>query len=395
MTTFIRRLNKLKANSFTLVELLVVIAIVGTLVAMLMPAVQTARETARRITCANNLRQLSVAVQGHVASHDVFPYQMGGHLWSNSRNYDVYPVPENAGLRNSHGCYSGFVPLLPFLDLQPLHDLLDPTFGAGKPSGSLAQINLAIAKPAVVTTRLPVLRCPSDHVPDPMPETRAGANYVFCYGDRYGDNLHTDYMAFDPTTGNAKSQNFSRLRGIFGLNSAITPAGIRDGLSNTLALSECVRQSAGAPVADFFAAVTQAREWPRNGPDAIIVDANTNPAGCWARWTGNGYVPGSTFYNRDVSLGTYWAFGDARWVVFTTIMPPNGPVCTGGLTRSIHPPRSRHRGGVNAMLADGSVDFISDNIDFGDVSKFELTTVNAGRSPYGVWGALGTRSSGD
>jgi prepilin-type processing-associated H-X9-DG protein len=93
--------------------------------------------------------------------------------------------------------------------------------------------------------------------------------------------------------------------------------------------------------------------------------------------------------------GRAMIFGYPGMAIFNTILPPNGPVCASdGGTTGIQPPRSRHQGGVTAAMADGAVRFIVDEIDRGGLGN-EVTTVSGGISPYGVWGALGTRASGE
>jgi prepilin-type processing-associated H-X9-DG protein len=87
-------------------------------------------------------------------------------------------------------------------------------------------------------------------------------------------------------------------------------------------------------------------------------------------------------------------FGRMGYVYFNTILAPNGPWCARDDSLGIQPPRSRHVGGVNVAMADGATRFVVDQIDAGSKVS-ELTTVNAGSSPYGVWGALGTRASAD
>jgi prepilin-type processing-associated H-X9-DG protein len=114
-----------------------------------------------------------------------------------------------------------------------------------------------------------------------------------------------------------------------------------------------------------------------------------------SRWTGNGYT-GGNLVSVDRHSGHASVFGRAGYALFNTILPPNGPVCaTDGFNEGIQPPRSWHPGGVNVVLADGATRFITDTIEAGNSSTSERTSVTSGTSPYGVWGALGTRSSGE
>jgi prepilin-type N-terminal cleavage/methylation domain-containing protein/prepilin-type processing-associated H-X9-DG protein len=386
-----------RPRAFTLVEMLVVIAIIGTLVALLLPAVQSARESARRTACGSNLRQIGLGIQSFVSVRGCLPYAEGGHLFSQPLNQDVYPGTNSAYESvwwTRRGLWSGHVALLPYIDEQPLHDALDPEYSSGKPTVA-STVGVRLEGP-IASNRVAAFQCPSDHAPDLKRGTRAGTNFVFCFGDRYM-NYHIDHPYVGRDDGNNPiPQDFSGLRGLFGLNSGITPAGIGDGLSNTLAMSECVRQRVGTPLPGFtiYGAYGTSTLWPVNGPDAVATNYSTSPATCLANWTGNGFLPGTRLMPADSGPGTWWTFGWAQFSSFNTILPPNGPVCDGGQAYGVRPPRSRHRGGVNGLMADGSVDFISENIATGDASKTELTSVR-GASPYGVWGAMGTRSSRD
>ncbi len=321
-------------RGFTLVELLVVIAIIGILIALLLPAVQAAREAARRSQCSNNLKQLGLALHNYHDTYKCFPYRMGG----GSRSGRFVTLPR----------LSGFVPLLPFMEQTAMSDQVgpDPTY-----------VWDTSFEPWV--THITSLLCPSD------PETKEASafghnNYAFCVGDQYSSLDWSSYPTPPPT------------RGIFGPNTAVKFANILDGTSNTLALSEIVRPPNG------------------NGFGANTTANANNPVNCLASFVDGQYT--TALLNRDRCLGTRWCDGRVGYVGFNTILPPNGPVCNGQTNTGVLSAGSRHPGGVNATLADGSVRFISETIETGDVSA---SWQSAGQSPYGVWGSLGSKSGGE
>jgi len=121
-----------------------------------------------------------------------------------------------------------------------------------------------------------------------------------------------------------------------------------------------------------------------------------NPGQCLTAVSGGFYTNPAVVKNR--AGGNTWD-GQMEYNGFNTVIPPNGPSCvnmgTSGSGDSIHgvlPPRSRHTGGVHCLFADGAVRFLSDNIDSGNLATPNPTS---GRSPYGLWGALGTRDGGE
>ena len=129
------------------------------------------------------------------------------------------------------------------------------------------------------------------------------------------------------------------------------------------------------------------------------------PLTCRTEWGGTGYFSIANRFNSDTQAGYRWADGAAFFHAFTTILPPNTAVCligdanwsaTGGhYGPGIWTPTSEHTGGVQCAMADGSVQFISENIDTGNLGVVAPLETGGGISPYGVWGALGTKSAGE
>jgi prepilin-type N-terminal cleavage/methylation domain-containing protein/prepilin-type processing-associated H-X9-DG protein len=312
---------------FTLVELLVVIAIIGILIALLLPAVQAAREAARRSQCTNNMKQLGVAIHNYLDVHRVFPPAGLDYGWAYSTNY-AHPSTSAPSILN----VSGWVMVLPFLELQTVYNKYDfktaaCTYQSNPVSGAVLAGNPATNNGAILSQLLPAFLCPSDsynatfsdkgaphYRPDSDP-THLGAKTSYDFSVNNNDRSnHYDWTRQSTTT-----------RYMFGENSDTTPAHVLDGLSNTVAINETTHWVIdGAPSAWGY------RGWVQFGLDLP--------------WYGYSYG-----INRfDVFLGT-WYTGDR------TTIP--GRLAEFGCVGSLHP------GGVNVTLGDGSVRFLAQTTD--------------------------------
>jgi prepilin-type processing-associated H-X9-DG protein len=368
-----------------LVELLVVIAIIGILIALLLPAVQAAREAARRSQCCNNLKQLGVALHNYHDVHKTFPWARGG--------------TQRGGTCFSNGqTVSGFVPLCPFMEQGPVYDLMKsgspPRTGGGRTNcGNVSMFPPYGPRPWVTTfppwtSQVPILQCPSDPCNEPDAQTELGrSNYKFCWGDK----AHNMNNASNVYSGN---NDVRMLRGMFGRHSAVRVRDVGDGTSNTVALSEaCIVQgnSEGAGLGSGNAGVMQLI---KGGAAASVSGMRNNPSRCLATVGPDGRYLGPVIHSNR---GHIWAQGQFHHMGFSTVMPPNGPNCSSnnsrGGTPSIHSAQSYHPGGVNVVMADGSTHFISETIDTGDLTARQPMTGEP--SPYGVWGALGSRAGGE
>ena len=356
-----------------------VIAIIGTLVGLLLPAVQSARESARRGTCQNNIKQLALAVLNHESAKKCFPYGRGGPVSSNTNS----GVPYNDS-RPAYGdtvdgvAYPGagrlstYVPLLPYLEEASTYNKIGPTpVNIGDGSATSPYVR-----------RMTQILCPSD-LPTNDISAYGQSNYVFSYGDRcdgLADDATVSLTAVTPSALKAMGQ-----RGLFGLNSRTRSGQITDGLSSTIAISECTR-----PTGSGNTAV--------NGADANTNYNTNNASSCKSSYQGDGGWSGSAataMIARDRSVGTRWAAGRAGDNGFTPILQPTDGACnSGGAWTGVLPPRSRHGGGVLAAFADGSVTFISENIDAGNPAA-SWPAKPTSPSPYGVWGQLGTMTGGE
>jgi prepilin-type N-terminal cleavage/methylation domain-containing protein/prepilin-type processing-associated H-X9-DG protein len=359
--------------AFTLVELLATIAIVGLLIALLLPAVQSAREAARRTHCANNVSQIGTAIQSHITSFGHLPYGRGGPLSSavNPESDSTDPAfgaaISGGGTYQGAGRLSGYIPLLPFLGESAVYDQI---FGGGPTTPGSAWAKTQIA----------TLLCPSDPLSIGITGSNGQCNYLFNGGDRR--YMTKKDWSVVPAQGWNNNQGPNLMRGLFSLNSNIRPAMIRDGLSNTIAMSECTRASGNGDVAT-------------NGPDATFTPTGGggNTANCLNSFNGQSFdLSKGTLAQRDRSAGVHWADGFDYWQPFLTILPPNSPSCA-----TLQPSRSRHPGGVNTLFAGGAVTFTSEDIWAGNPAATPQTSPATPRepSPFGVWGALGTRAGGE
>ncbi|QDT57374.1 Type II secretion system protein G precursor [Caulifigura coniformis] len=342
-------------TGFTLIELLVVIAIIAILIALLLPAVQQAREAARRTQCKNNLKQFGLALHNYHDTADRFPYRMGGTT--------------GTGTNGDRG--SGLVLLLPYFEQSALYNQISsaqtigattfPAFGDNCDDGTLYTL---------WKNDIPAFTCPSS------PNIKHYLSLVH-YGFSAGDSAWwaTPYLSF------ANARNL--VRGPFGFQTNKRFADFADGTSNTILMGEQTTSRGGR---DALGGVLRGQG---NG----VVD---NPASCLLlvnRATGEFSGTGTV----STSRGSRWCNGVIAYTTVNTILPPNSPACTVGADfreAGQFPVQSRHTGGAHVLMGDGSVRFVSENIDAGNLAAQDVRAA-AGRSPYGVWGSLGSLAGGE
>lgn len=341
-----------ESRGFTLVELLVVIAIIGVLVALLLPAVQAAREAARRSQCGNNLKQIGLAMHNYHDVHNALVSRTGGTQgpspWHDSNN----------------GQLSGWIGLLPFMEQGPLWNEISGGVeyppgpgGRATPFGPMAWSN--DYRP--FRQQVPTLLCPSDATGAQRPaNTQGRSNYRFSSGDTINNN------AYDQPT-----------RGPFGYHYYTRFAEATDGLSNTIAVGEAVIDIGSRMV--------------RSGTARNVGPVHENPTLCLATAVGGRYLDGVSMHVEDVR----WADGRPLWNGLSTVLPPNSPSCMAddrGWQWGLWSASSYHPGGVNVVMLDGSVHFISETINTGNLAAPQVGARSGLPSPYGVWGALGSMS---
>jgi prepilin-type N-terminal cleavage/methylation domain-containing protein/prepilin-type processing-associated H-X9-DG protein len=311
----------MRRNGFTLIELLVVIAIIGVLIALLLPAVQAAREAARRIHCTNNLKQIGLALHNYVGVNNALPVT----------TYTSLP----SGYKSE---WSVMARISPYLELGPMYSAINFSLTWDAPPNTTA-----------ASLTLSTILCPSD------PDIRAGVTSKGLPEGRmsYG-NVEGDWYVFW-TAGPVN-------RSAFGPNISKTLADFTDGLSNTMAFSEAQIEHYQLRSCGSNGGMT-----PTSFPDtAQSVALITSIAPTCTKLGAFGHVN--------------WANGSVFNCGVTTALTPNSKVIPlpgdshaydlvttdenqGGPTYAALTADSYHPGGVNCLLADGSVRFVKDSVN--------------------------------
>ncbi len=308
-------------KAFTLVELLAVITIIGILIALLLPAVQAAREAARRIQCANNLKQIGLAMHSFASSRNALP-----------------PLENN---------FTPLARMLPYCEQDGLRDLFD----FSQTVVDSDQLRLAIATP------ISVFLCPSD--PEPavhtIESTWSVTGTLVCAGSNYAINGSSGTGTL--TTNIDPFMNATD--GICYKNANLAFRDIIDGLSQTVAFAESLRGRCDSPAKEptpdlqLYAANLGLSGTSNLLPLAASAEPNdvASVVAAAESWTGTRLF---NWFKIDQSSGT----------ILMARFPPNSPfpdMCARRLW--INAARSRHPGGVNVCFCDGSLKFISNTID--------------------------------
>jgi prepilin-type N-terminal cleavage/methylation domain-containing protein/prepilin-type processing-associated H-X9-DG protein len=307
---------------FTLVELLVVIAIIGILVALLLPAIQAAREAARRSQCQNNLKQLTLAMLNYQGSQKAFP-----------------PSVLVGGVGTSFGAWSAQSRVLPYLEETNLFQGID-----FKLSYSLQTTD---AGKAVKLNKIKVLTCPSEQ--NDKPKLNATTNAVDNWYINYAVNVGV-WLVWDPKTQQGGE-------GAFFPNSQLTPGRFTDGLSKTICMAE-------------VKAFTPGLQTPKNAnpslpgsPSDVCGLGGTQKAEyTHTEWT-DGKMKESGFTatftpNTNVPCSFSGTSSDIDWVNANESATTTDPPVYAAVTS-----RSYHAGVVNVGFMDGSVHGVNDDVD--------------------------------
>jgi prepilin-type N-terminal cleavage/methylation domain-containing protein/prepilin-type processing-associated H-X9-DG protein len=319
-------------TAFSLVELLVVIAIIGVLTALLIPAVQSSRAAASRTSCANNLRQLGVAALNHESALGYFP------AGSVAQEFPAEPTAAWTFYR-----WSALAMLTPYLENTAAYNVLDlsvPLYGSN--------FEVRPENDSAVRTWVAEFLCPADEARR-LSDDFAPTSYAACAGSGAGGGTPRD------------------TDGVFYTNSQMSIAKISDGTSKTALFSESIL---GDPT-------------PENH------DPQTEYKFSFLAPLTEALCSGANQWNVSDPRGFAWVNGEFRCALYNHRMPPNSatPDCMGvtigGPPETRYTPygwrtaRSRHAGGVNVVLADGSLRFVSDTVE------------------PGAWAAISTIAGGD
>jgi len=343
-----------RRRGFTLIELLVVIAIIGVLVALLLPAVQAAREAARRSQCINNLKQMGLALHNYESAIGSFPPGAGGQ--------PSVPGGGSAGW----GEWSAHSMMLPFMEQKPIYDSINFMLVGTHDRGG--ELNLT-----VWNTRISSFLCPSDG--------NAGRsslnNYYGCVGT-------STYDGWGSPGGPRQTTGLFTKYVSYGIRDAT------DGTSSTIAFSETLTGGTDN--------TSQPKNNGRNTIQGQTLDAaaKVQDASINLAATLTALQVCTTSYNAGLggidkirqNVGERWGWGDTAMTMFNTIVPPNSTqhrwsacrnacdTCSPDSSSFVNA-TSKHSGGVNVAFADGSVRFIKDSVS------------------QRVWMALGTKANGE
>lgn len=392
----------------TLRELLVVVCIVGVVLALLFPALQAARERSRRNRCQNNFKQIGLALHNYHAQHQMLP--MHGTGPTSEFNDDCCGAAMQPGVYPNAVAYtrhqlSYLVGLLPYCEHQSLWEQISaaheddqqhywPAFGPAPYTAIYQPWNTDVA----------TFRCPSD--PGSGGPALGRTNYACSVGDSMWrtDNASWSYFKgshwrYDGSNRLRRSQVNASVRGMFVPRRAMKFRDVIDGLANTIAAAEIATHLGDRDVRTSGSI--------RNGRDNLL----KNPKFCedqnqkdperplfWS--TGLDGEDQPTITHERSMRGYRWADFRPLYTQINTILPPNSEVCMRGThgQDGVMPPSSRHPGGVHVLMGDGAVIFITESIESGDVRAPVVYRRDnnhqhavGSQSPYGLWGALGTR----
>jgi prepilin-type N-terminal cleavage/methylation domain-containing protein len=329
-------------QGFTLVELLVVIAIIGILVALLLPAVQAAREAARRMSCSNNLKQLSLAQHEYHDTFRTFPPKSIGPVQCFDLSWIVHTLPfvEQTALRDKM--------MTELFTMAPFSMWIDDAFFGDLKTGAEVEIpNFLCPSGPRPIKQTPLFNRLS--LPNPRPFGRL--SYKACTGSNADSELRGGVTVGGPTQGNRGGilPNNGMFTTLLGNNIA----NCTDGTTNVFLLGEVAM--GGRKQTDYIGNVAVFTPIAVGTNDPCVAGTGYNP------------TTKTLLGTQRIQPGTWWHGGINVLATFQTFYPPNGPSCFGntatGSVGGVVPASSFHPGGALHSLTDGSVRYVSETID--------------------------------
>lgn len=387
-----------KRHAFTLVELMVVISIIAILMGLLLVGVQAAREAARKTQCANQIRQLALGLHNYHSAFIGLPAMIGGTFDPTSNSSDP--------LLNNQFRLGWTVSVTPFVGQQSLwEEIIHPVI-----AGSVRYPAMGPA-PWVETygpwnTQISMLQCPSDAARPIGPVART--NYAGCFGDAT-ENTNIGAVDWNPDhsrwmTNSVLAQRArAACRGVFVPRQTIRFKDIEDGLSGTVMLAEIRNHTGDRQIVSSASLRNGWEGGVHDNPQLCVPQISRRRPAFWCDAVEAGCAGPFDLGGITQRRGDRWCDGAPLYSGFNTIRPPNAEVCMGGddSTSGQVSASSSHAGGLYVVMADASVRFVTDSIDSGNQNHGTVRFGRSGKrapgsaSPYGVWGAMGTRSSGD
>lgn len=403
----------LQKRLLTSVEVLVVVGVILIIVGLLLPAIQAAREAARRASCSNNFKQIGLAFHNYHSAFKQLPMACGGT--GPSANDDL-----SNQLR-----LSPMVAIVPFVEASAMWDTIANPYITGDMPPITVEDEMLMKDgnfrewlDELSTDDGPLTADNGDHYFPPMgpapwqarsyPPWQAGmlcylcpsdattrpdkhaafCNYALCYGDAVHESGYRpqEFLDFRDRPADSFSQ-----RGVFVSGTIVRFRDITDGLSDTIMLAEIAtfdgtRRSIGSVAMN----VTGLRDDPSLCLQTVADGHYKSEIAL--RMTPDG----------KASRGGNWADGAITWSGITTVLPPNSPSCDSEeefRLEGVFSAASNHLGGCHVLMADGAVVYVTDSIDTRNLSKPSVyansETPPDSESPYGLWGALGTKAASE
>jgi prepilin-type N-terminal cleavage/methylation domain-containing protein/prepilin-type processing-associated H-X9-DG protein len=347
-------------QGFTLIELMVVVTVIGVLIALLLPAVQSAREAARRAQCTNNMKQIGLALHAYHQAFDSFP--MGASL-------QAYSPPN---IMASWCNWGANALMLGYLDQTPLYNAINFSYSpepAPQPRNPTYSSVGGFINATVYNTKLATFLCPSDG--------NAGQTNINSYHASVGTTTYNIVGSYEGVIGIIPGST-----GVFAMLQCYSIASVRDGTSNTVGYAEALvgDSNTGGP-----------RKGNGTGPSGSSLASNQlDISGMYANVVADLEMCNTAFQTAYLAddRGYRWGSGMMGYTLFNTVVPPNGggqyswnscrvDCCDQAQAAHYLPASSRHPGGVNILKADGSVSFIKNTVDIR------------------TWWALGTRANSE